>query len=472
MSGPQRRAPEWSWLPLRELGRRLRQGELSPVALAEHCLERLERLGPRYNAVVTLTRERGLAEARRAEAELKAGHVRGPLHGIPYGAKDLFATGGGIPTSWGFGPLRGQTLPADAAAIERLEAAGAVLLAKLAMVELAGGMRYNQPNASFTGPGRNPWNPAAWTGGSSSGSGAAVAAGLLPFAIGTETHGSITGPTALCGLTGLRPGFGRVSRRGAMALSWTLDKIGPLAHGADDCGLVLEALSGPDPADPTTLPVPWRYGPAQPPAGRWRLCLLAGEDVSDQPAVTANFRAALEVLRPVADVAETALPPHPYREVTMTILLAEAGSAFAHLAQSGLAAQLAAPETRVTPYALQSIPGAAYASALRIRQRLHRVLEAWLAPYDAIVTPTLKKVAPPLDTTFSAYHGAYRWVLLTSVGNLLGWPCVTVPTGFGERGLPTSLQFVGRPGSENALLAMAQHYQQHTDWHRRRPPVE
>jgi aspartyl-tRNA(Asn)/glutamyl-tRNA(Gln) amidotransferase subunit A len=463
-------AAEAVWLPLRELGRRLRQGELSPVALAEHCLERLERLGPRYNAVVTLTRQRALAEARRAEAELRAGHVRGPLHGIPYGAKDLLATGGGIPTSWGFGPLQAQQFAADAAVIERLQAAGAVLVAKLAMVELAGGMRYDQPNASFTGPGINPWNTGAWTGGSSSGSGAAVAAGLVPFAIGTETHGSITGPTAMCGLTGLRPSFGRVSRRGAMALSWTLDKLGPLCHGADDAGLVLEAIAGPDPGDAATLPAPYRYGPAAPAGGRWKLALLNGEERSDQPAVTENFRAALEVLRPVADLTECDLPPGPYHETVLTILFAEAGSALGHLAENGMAEQLTAPETRGSPYALQSIPAAAYVTALRLRQRMHRELGPWLAPFDAVVTPTLKKVAPPLEMRFGEYFGAYRRLVITSLGNLLGWPCVTVPNGFGERGLPTSLQFVGAPGSENRLLALAGHYQAHTDWHTRRPP--
>jgi Asp-tRNA(Asn)/Glu-tRNA(Gln) amidotransferase A subunit family amidase len=465
-------AADWSWLPLRELGRRLRQGELSPVALAEHCLERLERLGPRYNAVVTLTRERALAEARQAEAELRAGRVRGPLHGIPYGAKDLLATGGGIPTTWGFAPLREQRFAADAAVIGRLQAAGAVLAAKLAMVELAGGMRYDQPNATFSGPGINPWNRGAWSGGSSSGSGSAVAAGLLPFAIGTETHGSITGPTAMCGLSGLRPSLGRVSRRGAMALSWTLDKLGPLCHGADDCGLVLEAIAGPDPGDAATLPEPWRYGPARPRGERWRLCLLAGEDASDQAAVTENFHAALDVLRPGAELEERTLPAHPYHEIVLTILFAEAGSAFGHLARSGEAARLTAPETRATPYALASIPGAAYVTALRLRRRLAQELSGWLAPFDAIVTPTLKKVAPPLDATFSAYFGAYRRLVITSVGNLLGWPCVTVPTGFGERGLPTSMQFVGRPGSENTLLALARAYQERTDWHTRRPPVD
>jgi len=463
-------AADWSWLPLHEMGRRLRAGELSPVALAEHCLERLERLGSRYNAVVTVTRERALAEARRAEAELRAGRDRGPLHGIPYGAKDLLATGGGIPTTWGFAPLREQRFDADAAVIERLEAAGAVLVAKLAMVELAGGMRYDQPNASFTGPGINPWNRAAWSGGSSSGSASAVAAGLVPFAIGTETHGSITGPTAMCGLTGLRPSFGRVSRRGAMALSWTLDKIGPLCHGADDCGLVLEAIAGPDPGDPATLPGAFRYAPEAQPDRRWKLCVLPGEDDSDQPAVPANFRAALEVLQTAAEIEERALPEHPYHEIVMTILFAEAGSAFGYLAETGEAAQLTAPETRTTPHALASIPAAAYVTALRLRQRLHRELTDWLAPYDAVVTPTLKKVAPPLDTTFSAYFGAHRRLVITGVGNLLGWPCVTVPTGFGERGLPTSLQFVGRPGSEATLLALARHYQQQTDWHTRHPP--
>ncbi len=292
----------------------------------------------------------------------------------------------------------------------------------------------------------------------------------MPFAIGTETHGSITGPAAMCGISGLRPGFGRVSRRGAMALSWTLDKIGPMARGADDCGLVFEALAGADAGDPATLPLPYRHDPVAPPHGRWRLALLEGAEASDQPAVTENFHATLEVLRPAAELTPVTLPRHPYHAAVLTILLAEAGAAFAGLTEDGGAAQLTAPETRATPYALQSIPAAAYTNALRYRQHLRVELERWLAPYDAIVTPTLKKVAPPLDTDFTSYFGAYRRLEITSIGNLLGWPCVIVPNGFGERGLPTSVQLIGRPGSEGVLLALAAHYQARTDWHTRRPP--
>lgn len=458
-------------LSLAELGRRLREGELSPVALTEDCLQRLDTHAPRYNALVTLTPERALAEARRAEAELKAGRVRGPLHGIPYGAKDLLATGGGVPTTWGFEPYREQRFEADAAVIERLEAAGAVLVGKLAMVELAGGMKYGQPHASYLGPGINPWNEGAWTGGSSSGSGAAVAAGLVPFAIGSETHGSITSPAAFCGLTGLRPSFGRVSRRGCMALSWSLDKLGPMTRGAEDAGLVLEAIAGHDPRDDATLPGNFNYTHSPPPARKWRLALIEGEDeAGDQPQVMDNFRASLEVLSEVAEIEAVRLPPHPYHETVLTILFAEAGMAFSHLTQNGLAEKLCAPETRAVPYALQSIPASAYGNALRRRTGIHRELTPWLAGYDAIVSPTVKKVAPPLDSTFSAYFGAHRRLLITSIGNLLGWPCVTLPNGFGERGLPTAFQFVGAPGTENRLIDMARWVQSRTDWHTRTPP--
>jgi len=179
---------------------------------------------------VTVTRERALSQARKAEKEIEAGLYRGPLHGIPYGAKDLLATKG-IPTTWGAAPFRNQVFDYDAAVIEKLSKAGAILCAKLAMIELAGGMGYKQPFASFTGPPKNPWNPCMWTGGSSSGSGAAVCAGLLPFALGSETWGSILSPANNCGVAGLRPTYGRVSRHGAMALCWTLDKLGPLPYG-------------------------------------------------------------------------------------------------------------------------------------------------------------------------------------------------------------------------------------------------
>ncbi len=240
------------FMPIRELKTLVQTRQVSPVELAETFLARLETLGPQYNAVVTVTRERALQQARQAERDIAAGHYKGPLHGIPYGAKDLLATSGGIPTTWGAAPLRHQKFDYDATVVRKLAEAGAVLVAKLAMVELAGGMGYRQPHASFTGPGINPWDRTTWSGGSSSGSGAAVSAGLVPFAIGSETWGSILGPASHCGIAGLRPTYGRVSRYGAMALSWSLDKLGPLGLTADDCGLVLEAIAGADPLDPTT----------------------------------------------------------------------------------------------------------------------------------------------------------------------------------------------------------------------------
>src|SRR5579884_4246703 len=245
---------------IRDLARMIRSGETSPTALAEYFLQRLDTVGRRLNAVVTLTRERAMREARLAEAELQAGYDRGLLHGIPYGAKDLLAASG-YPTTWGAAPLRDQVFPDDASVIARLRDAGAVLVAKLAMVELAGGMGYNQPNASLTGPGINPWNRQAWSGGSSSGSGSAVGAGAVPFAIGSETWGSILTPSSYCGVSGLRPTYGRVSRHGAMALSWTLDKIGPLCRTADDCGIVLHAIAGKDEDDPGSAGKSFFYAP-------------------------------------------------------------------------------------------------------------------------------------------------------------------------------------------------------------------
>jgi aspartyl-tRNA(Asn)/glutamyl-tRNA(Gln) amidotransferase subunit A len=237
-----------SYCTIRELGGMLRRREVSAVELTKHFLDRLEKIGPRFNAVVSVTRELALAQAVEAQRKFDGGIDGGALQGIPYGAKDLLATAG-IPTSWGAAPLRDQVFDYDATVITKLREAGAVLCAKLAMVEIAGGMGYRQANASFTGPGLTPWSPDSWSGGSSAGSGSAVAAGLVPFAIGSETSGSIMTPSSYCGVTGLRPTYGRVSRHGAMALSWTLDKLGPMAHTADDCGLVLAAIAGRDPAD-------------------------------------------------------------------------------------------------------------------------------------------------------------------------------------------------------------------------------
>ncbi len=237
------------FLPISELAPRIRRRELSPVELAEGYLARLETVGKRLGAVATVMRETAMREAREAEREIRRGRWRGPLHGVPYGAKDLLATRE-APTTWGAAPYKDQRFDFDATVVRRLREAGAVLVAKLSMVELAGGMGYNKADASLTGACRTPWNTDYWSGGSSSGPGAAVAAGCVAFAIGSETSGSIITPAAFCGVAGLRPTYGAVSRHGAMALCWTLDKLGPMCRSALDCGLVLASHRGARPARP------------------------------------------------------------------------------------------------------------------------------------------------------------------------------------------------------------------------------
>ena len=455
---------------VRELGRRLRSGETTPTALAEFFIDRLETVGRRFNAVVTITRERAMRDARLAEAELAAGYDRGPLHGIPYGAKDLLATVG-APTTWGVAPLREQTFGADATVVTRLRDAGAILVAKLGMVELAGGMGYNQPNASLTGPGITPWNDQAWSGGSSSGSGSAVGSGSVPFAIGSETWGSILTPSSYCGLSGLRPTYGRVSRHGAMALSWTLDKLGPMCHSADDCGLVLDAIAGPDPADPTTIPSTYRYAPERDRGDGFRLGVLRDGLDGAQPEVRANFEASLQVLGQIASLEDVVLPDLPYNEATRIIMNAEAAAAYEELVESGIVADLTAPEDRTGGYARTVLPAVDYLRALRIRRHIGVALDDLFARYDGIVCPTTAVVASPLDMNFNDYAGRVRRLPIGGAGNVAGLPAISVPNGVGERGLPTALQVVGRAGAENQILAVARAYQARTDWHRRQPAL-
>ncbi|MCW3979398.1 MAG: amidase, partial [Candidatus Bathyarchaeota archaeon] len=364
----------------------MRTGKISPIELTETFLSRLEELGPRYNAVVTVTRERALEQARKAEEEIASGNYRGPLHGIPYGGKDLLATSGGIPTSWGAAPFKDRTFDYDATVVRKLEEAGAVLAAKLAMIELAGGMGYRQPHASFTGPPRNPWNTNTWTGGSSSGSGAAVSAGLVPFAIGSETWGSILSPANNCGVAGLRPTYGRVSRYGAMALSWTLDKLGPLCLTADDCGLVLEAIAGPDPDDPTTTDRRFKYEAEKPKKG-FKLAVLKGDGEGIHEEVLANFEESLKVLEKVATIEEIEFPDLPYEAITRIILSAEAASAFDEFAESGAARGLTAPEDHYGPYARAAVLAKDYLKALRLRAQMARAADEVMTPYDAVAAP-------------------------------------------------------------------------------------
>jgi len=245
---------ELFYLPITELAKRIETKQVSPVELTQLYLKRSEKFGERLNAYARLTPEIALAQAEAAEKDIRRGHYRGPLHGIPYAAKDLLAVKG-VPTTWGAKPYANQVFDYDATVIEHLNRAGAVLLGKASMIELAGGMNYRFASASLQGEAKNPWDTSCWTCGSSSGSGAIVAAGLAAFAIGTETWGSIICPSAFCGISGLRPTYGRVSRYGAMALAPSMDKIGPMARSTEDCARIFAVLAGHDPKDHGTLAV-------------------------------------------------------------------------------------------------------------------------------------------------------------------------------------------------------------------------
>ena len=451
---------------IRELSTAIKQGETTPVELAETSLSRLEEHGPVLNSVVTVTRDRAMKEARRAEDELNEGRNRGPLHGVPYGVKDLLATAGGIPTSWGAAPFKDRVLDYDATVVEKLGAAGGVLVSKLAMIELAGGMGYNQPNASFTGPCATPWSLDHWSGGSSSGSGSSVAAGLVPFAIGSETWGSILSPAGNCGVSGLRPTYGRVSRYGAMALSWTLDKLGPLCLTADDCGLVLEAIAGPDPRDMSTTQQPYSYTQVE---KEYRFAVI--KDVLDgcNEDVARSFKDSLKVLEKMGTVEEVQFPDMPYGAITRTIMNGEAASAFDEFTEQGLAAQLTAPEDRYGPYARSVVLAKDYLKALRLRERVCKTAYRVMKPYDAVVAPGRREPAPPIDQQFRRTSPGTARDIMGAVGNAAGLPSIAVPNGFTGDGLPTSLQFMGKPYGENIIISSAVMYQGYTDWHLQHP---
>jgi aspartyl-tRNA(Asn)/glutamyl-tRNA(Gln) amidotransferase subunit A len=463
---------DMAFLSIRELARLIRSRRLSPVELTKLYLDRLERLGPKLGAVVTIAHERALEQARRAERDIMRGRYRGVLHGIPYGVKDLLATRG-LPTTWGAAPYRHQVFDYDATVVQRLQRAGAILVAKLAMVELAGGMGYNTADASFTGPGRTPWNLDYWSGGSSSGSGAAVAAGLVAFAIGSETSGSILTPAAFCGISGLRPTYGLVSRYGAMALCWTLDKLGPMCRTADDCGIVLAAISGRDPKDPSSVARKFTYEAPLFPTRRLRVGIVKGALDSVQPEVRKNFEEAVDVLKRHADIEpDVALPDLPYGPVVGIIVNAEGASAFRDLIESGRLAELQNPRDRIGGYVGMTVLAVDYLQAQRVRTRIRRALDELLSRYDALIAPTRATVAYPIGVEFErAYPGVGGGPPLIPAGNAAGVPALSIPNGFGQAGLPTALHLMGRAFSEATLIALANAYQRETEWHRQRPPL-
>lgn len=454
-----------------ELSERLRKRELSPVELAEAYLARAAELDPEQHAWVTITRDLALAQAQRAAEEIAAGNWRGPLHGMPYAAKDLLAVRW-YPTTWGAAPLAKQKLAEDAAVIQRLTEAGAVLLGKAAMIELAGGFGYRTAAASLTGATRNPWDAKRWSCGSSSGSGAIVASGQAAFAIGSETWGSILGPAAYCGVTGLRPTYGRVSRRGAMALSYTLDKLGPLARSADDCALVLHALAAHDPQDESSLPqaeaaFAWPLPPDQA-RKSLRIGWVAQEAKGAMPAVDAACRAAVDLLRKSGCSVEPAtLPDGPWTAATLVILQAEAASSLRPLLVSGQAAELSDPVGRIGGYLYETIPAADFTTAQRVRLLAQKKLSALFQRFDVLAGPARGETALPLDANLEEADDAPD--PLGCLGNLCGLPAISVPCGF-DKGLPIGVQFVGKALDDHAVVFAGKLLQANSDWHKKRPP--
>jgi aspartyl-tRNA(Asn)/glutamyl-tRNA(Gln) amidotransferase subunit A len=463
-------ADELLFAPVRELSDRIKRRALSPVELTEAYLARADRVGAELRSWATLTRDLALTQAHKAADEIAGGAWRGPLHGIPYAAKDLLALRW-YPTTWGAAPLAKQKFADDAAVIQKLTDAGAVLLGKSAMIELAGGLGYRFPSASASGVALNPWDKRRWTCGSSSGSAAIVASGQAAFAIGSETWGSILCPSAHCGVSGLRPTYGRVSRRGAMALSYSLDKIGPLARTADDCAIVLQAIAGHDPADESSLPQAdaqfrWPLPPDQ-----QRKALRIGVVTVEHlpPVIDSACRAAVDTLRKAGCTVEpVTLPEGPWQAATLTILWSEAGSALRPLIRSGQVQALTDPLGRIGGYLYETVPAADLETAQRVRLLAQKKMSALYQRYDVLAGPARGELAFLTDANLE--NGDDVTDALGCLGNLCGLPAISVPAG-SAAGLPIGIQFVGRALDEHAVLFAATLLQARSDWHKKRPPT-
>lgn len=425
-----------------ELASLLRAGKTTSAQLTALALARLKAHDPVLRCVVTLLEEQARAAAARADAEIAEGKWRGPLHGIPFGAKDLLAWPG-APTTFGAEPFREQVLEVEATALAKLRDAGAVLVAKLSLGALAMG------DVWFGGRTRNPWNPEQGSSGSSAGSAAAVAAGLVPFALGSETYGSIVSPCSRCGATGLRPTFGTVSRFGAMPLSWSMDKLGPIARTAADCALVFDAIRGPDGRDPDAVAAPFAWQRGADVRGL-RIGHLEGNGGGDRGRAATG--AVLECLeRAGAAVRAVRLPDLPARSLLL-ILFAEAATVFDDLAREGGLRALGAQGPGDWPNLLRSarfVSAVEYLRALRVRTALIERTHEALADVDVVV-------APPSGNALA-------------VTNLTGHPCCVLPAGARDDGTPRAATVLGRLWREADVLAVAEHWQRQTDWHRRRP---
>lgn len=431
---------ELGFLSIEELGGLLRGGSLTCVELCELTLQRLEQLDGELHCVVSLCADRALEQARRLDAELAEGRDRGPLHGIPWGAKDLLAVEG-TRTTWGAAPYAEQVLEGTASVVQRLDEAGAVLVAKLSLGALAMG------DVWFGGTTRNPWNPEQGSSGSSAGPASAVVAGGVAFAIGSETLGSIVSPSVRCGASSLRPSFGRVPRTGAMTLSWTMDKLGPMCRSARDAALVQQAIDGPDGQDPTVVeqplpltgPLPWKGVRVGVPEGLRRTGELE------------SVLADLEGLG--AEVVPLELPDYPLRAMILT-LMAEAATAFDELTRANLDDQLTRQQPDAWPNSLraaQLLPAVQYLRAQRLRTQLCADFEAAVGSVDVVV------------------HPPYAAGILYAT-NLTGQPTFTAPVFAGEEASqPGAICFTGRLYDDAYLLGLVQSWQESSGHHRRRP---
>jgi Asp-tRNA(Asn)/Glu-tRNA(Gln) amidotransferase A subunit family amidase len=447
-----------------QLAELIRTRKVSSVELTKMYLNRLKKYGPKLLCVVTLTEELAMKQAQAADDDLKRGKYRGPLHGIPWGAKDLFATRG-IKTTWGAEPYRDQMIDYDATVVERLAAAGAVLIAKLSMGALAQGARW------FGGVTRNPWNPNEdrnGSSGSSAGPASATAAGLVGFSIGTETLGSIVSPSSTCGVTGLRPTYGRVSRYGAMGLSWTMDKIGPICRGVEDCAAALDAIYGPDGKDMTVGDPPFNWN-AEVPLSSLRVAYLKTEFETTVPGNAneqqrkgiedrnAMYKQALADLEK-AGVKMTAieLPKFPTNNIRY-ILTAEAATAFDDITRDGRVNQLSGQEVFDWPNSFRTsrfIPAVEYLRAQRARVLLMREMDKLMSQWDVFVAP-----AP----------GSASLIIT----NMTGHPTVCVPCGFtGTPSLPRAIMFTGGLYDEASPLRVALAFEKATNWHTMHPKVD
>lgn len=440
---------EVAFWPVTRLAQLIKNRQVRSVDLTQVYVQRLKRYNPKLECVVTFTEELALEQAKQADAEIAAGRYRGPLHGIPWGAKDLLAAKG-YKTTWGAMPYKDQTLDMDATVVKRLTEAGAVLIAKLTLGALAWG------DVWFGGKTKNPWNLEEGSSGSSAGPGAATAAGLVGFAIGTETWGSIVSPSTRCGVTGLRPTFGRVSRHGAMALSWSMDKIGPMCRSVEDCAVVFNAIYGPDGLDDSVIELPFNWNPNVD-IRKLRIGYVksAFEEDRENKRWESNDEASLETFRSLGvKLIPIELPDYPIDAMSF-ILSAEAAAAFDELTRSNRDDLLVRQIQNAWPNVFRQarmIPAVEYIQANRVRTKVMQAMAELMSDIDVYIVPS--------------FVGSN--LLLT---NLTGHPCVVVPNGFTEEGSPTSISFVGKLFGEAETLAVAKAYQDATNFHLQHPKL-